>query len=118
MNVSVHIYSEPGRAGTAVCSVGSLVERRLRGSGYAALGRVRCEFERENGTLHLSGSVRSYYLKQIAQQLVLDIEGVRLVNNRITVERSTRLDTECLAKFAELEPGVCDEIRSSNLPTG
>lgn len=63
------------------------VEHRLRRSSYKALGRVNCEFQMETGILHLSGSVPSYYLKQVAQELVLDLEGVLLVNNQIKVTR-------------------------------
>jgi BON domain len=35
----------------------------------------------------LRGAVPSYYLKQIAQELVRDLDGVLLVNNQIKVAR-------------------------------
>ena len=57
------------------------------------LRRVCCDFQRENGVLHLRGAVRSYYLKQAAQELVLDIEGVSIVNNQIRVTPSTPRET-------------------------
>ena len=69
------------------CAIRSSVEHRLQRSGYAALGRVSCEFQRESGVLHLHGEVPSYYLKQIAQELVRDLDAVRLVQNQITVAR-------------------------------
>ncbi len=34
-----------------VCNVRLLVERRLQGSGYSALGRICCEFHRESGVV-------------------------------------------------------------------
>jgi osmotically-inducible protein OsmY len=67
----------------------SSVEDRLQRSGYAALRWIWCEFEEEFGVLHLRGSVPSHYLKQVAQELVVYVEGVRLVNNQINVARST-----------------------------
>jgi osmotically-inducible protein OsmY len=70
------------------CTIRFSVERRLQRSGYTALSRVCSEFQTESGVLHLRGSVPSYYLKQVAQELVLDLEGVRLVNNQINVAPS------------------------------
>ena len=69
------------------CAIRSSVERRLQRSGYAALSRVSCEFQRESGVLHLRGAVPSYYLKQVAQELVRDLDAVRLVHNQINVAR-------------------------------
>jgi len=69
------------------CSVRSSVERRLQRSGYTALSRVSCEFQKESGVLHLRGAVGSHYLKQVAQELVRDIEGVHSVDNQIRVTR-------------------------------
>ena len=60
------------------CPVLLSVERRLRGSAYSAFRRVCYEFQRESGVLQLRGAVRSFYLKQVAQELVVDIAGVRL----------------------------------------
>jgi hypothetical protein len=56
---------------------------RLRGSGYAALHGVGFTFE--SGVLHLRGCVPTYYLKQVAQSLVVDLEGVLRVNNQLEV---------------------------------
>ncbi len=89
MNAPFRSTSDSHRAAApGSCSIQSSVERRLLGSGYAALGRVWCEFQPESGVLHLSGSLPSYYLKQLAQELVIDLEGVRLVINQITVARA------------------------------
>ena len=69
------------------CSILKSVELRFGRSSYKALSRVCCEFETDSGILHLRGSLPSYYLKQVAQELVLDLEGVLLVNNQIKVAR-------------------------------
>jgi hypothetical protein len=79
--------SDQDRHAAGACSVGSTGERRLHRSSYGALGRVYCEFQIETGVLRLRGSVPSYYLKQLAQELVLDLEGVRRVDNQICVAR-------------------------------
>jgi osmotically-inducible protein OsmY len=60
-----------------------LAEGRLCGSGYAVLRDVRCEYER--GVLRLSGRVASYYLKQVAQQTVADVDGMQSIINQIEV---------------------------------
>jgi hypothetical protein len=57
----------------------------LRRCGYQALGQVCCEFHEETGLLRLHGSVPSYYLKQVALGLVLDLEDVREIDNQIIV---------------------------------
>jgi osmotically-inducible protein OsmY len=54
----------------------------LRGAS-AALRRVSCEFH--DGLLTLSGQLPTYYLKQVAQESVSRLEGVRRVVNRIEV---------------------------------
>jgi osmotically-inducible protein OsmY len=64
------------------------VERRWQSSGYTALTRIHSDFEGESGVLRLRGSLPSHYLKQVAQELVIDLEGVRLVDNQINVIRS------------------------------
>ncbi len=60
--------------------------RRLAQSGYAALARLQCECENHDGVLVLKGRVPSYYLKQLAQSLLRDIDGIRLVVNNISVD--------------------------------
>jgi len=56
---------------------------KLRRSCYQQVQCVLCEFH--EGVLTLRGRVPSYYLKQIAQTLVLKIDGVDEVNNRLEV---------------------------------
>ncbi len=74
------------------CPVLISVNRRLQGCPYAAFAQLCCEFQNETGILHLRGAVCSYYLKQVAQELVAYIDGVRLVDNQINVTRSTARD--------------------------
>ena len=60
-----------------------LAERRLRGSSFLALRNVCCEYH--EGVMTLRGRLPTYYLKQIAQELVAEVEGVQKVFNRIEV---------------------------------
>lgn len=43
------------------------------------------KIEQENGTLVLHGRVPSYYLKQILQTTLRDIEGVDQIDNQVQV---------------------------------
>ena len=61
----------------------SLTAARLRRSGYPFLWGVTCEFS--EGLLSLSGTVPTFYLKQVAQELASHTPGVREVNNRLDV---------------------------------
>ena len=55
----------------------------MRRSGYSELRRVACDFQ--DGVLTLRGRVFSYHLKQLAQALVLELKGVRELDNRLEV---------------------------------
>ena len=50
---------------------------------HLTMQRLWCEFEQ--GRLFLWGQVRSFYLKQLAQEAVVGMEGVRQVVNEIEV---------------------------------
>jgi len=71
------------------CHVRASVEGRLQHSSYRALRTIRCDFQGDCGILHLRGSLPSYYLKQVAQELVGNVEGVLLVDNQISVNRAS-----------------------------
>jgi hypothetical protein len=60
-------------------------QRLLSLSGYLALREVRCESVRDE--IRLLGRVPSYFLKQLAQEVVAPIEGVRSIVNLIQVMR-------------------------------
>ena len=60
-----------------------VAESRLRGHAYLALRNISCNYH--NGMLVLRGCVPTYYLKQMAQEVVTQLEGVEHVENRIQV---------------------------------
>ena len=59
---------------------------RLRTSGYHQLRRIACEFH--EGVLTLRGHVPTFHLKQVAQTLVRELDGVGAINNRLEVAGS------------------------------
>ena len=65
-------------------SIVEVVRGRLRASAYSALKRIVC-VERD-GAVELEGNVSSHYLKQVAQALVENVDGVTSVVNRIEVK--------------------------------
>jgi osmotically-inducible protein OsmY len=56
---------------------------RRGNSGYHELGLVSCSFQK--GVLTLRGQVSSFYLKQVAQELIRRLEGAEEVNNHLEV---------------------------------
>ncbi len=58
-------------------------QSRLRKSGYHELHLVSFDFH--EGVLTLRGCVSSFYLKQVAQELIRRLNGVEEVNNRLEV---------------------------------
>ena len=59
------------------------VRQALRKLSYNQLDGVDCLVA--NGQVTLSGILRSYYLKQIAQAIAMRVPGVQQVENRIQV---------------------------------
>ena len=59
------------------------VKVQFRQSGYQALDGVTCEFH--EGTARLRGRLPTFHLKQIAQEIVCAVVGVRSVVNQIEV---------------------------------
>ena len=60
-----------------------LAEGCLRRNPYLALKSVSCEWR--DGVLVLRGCLPSYYLKQVAQEVVARLEGVQAVDNQLQV---------------------------------
>ena len=58
-------------------------QQRLTESPYVGLKEVYCSSE--NGALLLHGRVNSFFLKQVAQELVRRAEGVQAVVNHLQV---------------------------------
>lgn len=63
--------------------VGESAQVRLLKSPYFALREICCAYQ--DGIVTLRGILPSYYLKQLAQALVGDVEGVTAIVNEIEV---------------------------------
>jgi osmotically-inducible protein OsmY len=61
----------------------NLVRGRLAQSGHAAMRTVVCSVEQ--GCIRLSGRTRTYYLKQLAQELARATPGAGEIENGIRV---------------------------------
>jgi len=66
-----------------VWAMGRAAEEILRHSAYLELRNVSCDFH--EGVLTLRGKVHSYHLKQMAQTLLCEFEGVLELNNQLDV---------------------------------
>jgi hypothetical protein len=53
----------------------------LRHSGYGCLSRIKCEVT--EGVAVVDGIVPSFYLKQVAQSIILRIDRIKVKNNLI-----------------------------------
>jgi len=68
-------------------------ERRLHESHHFR-GRCRnVDVDYESGVLVVSGAVPSFYLKQVLQSLLRNIDGVHRVENRVDVVSSEGLSS-------------------------
>lgn len=80
---------DQGRAGmegqvAALCEqVVRSARDRLGQSGYGPLRDIHCQYVA--GVLTLSGRVPSFYLKQIAQVTVKDVQHVQQIDNQLEV---------------------------------
>ena len=59
-------------------------QRRLEDAGYRALRNLT--IQNQEDVLILQGRVPTFYLKQLAQALIRDIDGLRGVVNRLRVD--------------------------------
>ena len=64
----------------------SLADEALRSSPIPALRKLRVEETEE--AIILSGSVSTYYHKQLAQETLMPLRGSRALHNRVIVIRS------------------------------
>ena len=63
----------------------AVARKQLRQSSYPAVRDVDCQYQEP--VLTLRGRIPSYYLKQIAQTIVLDrLEGMVTINNQLIVD--------------------------------
>lgn len=63
-----------------------LAEQCLRHNSYLALKNLSCDDH--DGVVVLRGCLPSYYLKQVAQEVVAHLEGVERIDNQIEVVTS------------------------------
>ncbi|WP_435010917.1 BON domain-containing protein [Tundrisphaera lichenicola] len=72
---------------TGGLSRSSMLARQLRGrlgnSGYPVLRDISCHVH--DGVAFLDGRLRTHYLKQLAQTVAIEMEGIVRVENRIEV---------------------------------
>ena len=61
-------------------------------SSYFLLRQIECGFE--DGVLRLRGCVPSFYLKQLVQTLVCDIECVTQIDNQVDVVNPRGLSSD------------------------
>jgi osmotically-inducible protein OsmY len=64
-------------------TITEMAERKLHSKPYLALKNVSCDWL--DGVLVLRGCLPSYYLKQVAQEVVARLEGVDGIDNQIQV---------------------------------
>jgi hypothetical protein len=62
--------------------------RVLQSSGYRSLGQLHCQVVGDE--LIVSGVVCSYYLKQLAQTLILGASTTKKINNLLKVQESLK----------------------------
>ena len=80
---SLSAVSEPMDTQSDFAEVARAAEISLQNGPYPVLRTVNCECIA--GRLTLTGTVGSYYLKQIAQTIVSRVPGVELIDNRLEV---------------------------------
>jgi hypothetical protein len=66
-------------------SPADIAEQIFRESPYHAIRDLKCNFR--DGVLTIAGRVPSYYLKQLAQSTVRDLNGVRHILNLTEVSQ-------------------------------
>ena len=77
-NASLSLFEELAR-----CPVTSAAQLRIESAHHCRLQHVRCEHR--NGVLTLTGTVPTFYHKQIAQECVRVVPGVTRIVNMLDV---------------------------------
>lgn len=81
-------FNNPPAQRADLCTLAERVRDAILAKGYSALKLVRITVDDQSIVLH--GPVRSYYLKQVAQETALAVEGVVAVRNEVEVVRRIR----------------------------
>jgi hypothetical protein len=80
----VNLTEAMPRGADCQASIQATVERALRNGPYPALKKLSCDYR--DGVLILRGCLPSYYLKQVAQEVVAhQVKGVGRLDNQIQV---------------------------------
>lgn len=64
-------------------------EQRLRESPFGAIRHVRCRLKEQDGAVELIGCVPDFYSKQLAQETIRSLPGLRAIHNHLSVVSST-----------------------------
>ena len=89
-NVSAHVQSRDTLKSPSDSSSNEIVmvaAQRLRSCNGLGLKRLQCEIC--SGHLVLHGEVRSYYLKQLAQEILRSLNGIHPIVNELRVVYSS-----------------------------
>jgi osmotically-inducible protein OsmY len=76
-------FAQEATQATNPAQIRELAERSLRSNPYLALKNISCDWL--DGVLVLRGCLPTYYLKQIAQEVVASLQGVARLDNQIQV---------------------------------
>lgn len=107
MSVPFVAMRQPANSSFSDCSITdddqvlADARQRLAACGYCDVRQVECEIYA--GILTLRGSVASYYRKQVAQEAVRHVPGVRTVLNLLIVAG---------VRIALTGPGACTDTIS------
>ena len=69
---------------TSTHEIASAARKRLRNASYYGIRGLTCECD-DRGILYLRGLLPSYYQKQLAQEAVSDLPGIRQIVNQAEV---------------------------------
>ncbi|TWU26273.1 hypothetical protein Pla52o_01260 [Novipirellula galeiformis] len=70
---------------TSARDVTRIATERFRTCPYSAIRQVQCRFH--EGVLVLSGQVPSFYMKQVAQELIRNLQPIEQISNRLNVPK-------------------------------
>jgi hypothetical protein len=82
-NIATQIEGAPVKTEVNGRLIEEEAERRLQQSLYPELRRVLCNFR--HGILIMYGVVSSFHVRQSAQELVQELEGIEIIDNQLVV---------------------------------